>query len=559
MRGDRQLIFIPIVALVAVSPLILKGPSCGHDFEFHMRNWLEVSSQWKQGVILPHWDFTAAWNSGEPRFVFYPPVSWSIGALLGLMLPWGAVPTTFIFLALLGCGLTMYRLTCEWTSSSNALIAAAFYMVQPYMLFTFYERAAYAELLAAAWIPLLILGVLRPRLTIAGIAIPICLLWLTNDPAAVMGSYALGLLGVTRVAYAYRNTRDSRRALREAINIGAGGTLGIGLAGFYVLPATIEQHWVQINMPFLRGVRYQDNFSFGSIGDPSHDVILRTASLCGVALLVVAGVSFAVAFRSLSGDRKISSVQNSEQKLSLFALAVLACFSAFLLTSASAVLWRHLPELRFLQFPWRFCAILGATTAALLALAISRSSPRPAVAMVIACALTLSFTLGGNRLFRQACYPNVSTQGQVAGFYHGGEYDPTDEYTPVGSEALAVQHSNPASWIADRPADPAPETGADDYSVALARRLHFDVSSLVPRFLVVSLRDYPAWKISVNGAPVANLPHRPDGLIVIPIPSGRSKIDIAYSHTPDQVAGWIITALSVALLFFVARKMEGSR
>src|ERR1035441_7276615 len=79
-------------------------------------------------------------------------------------------------MALTCCGLTMYRLACEWTSSGNALIAAAFYMGHPYMLFTFYERAAYAELLAAAWIPLLLLSVLRPRLTLPGIALPICLL-----------------------------------------------------------------------------------------------------------------------------------------------------------------------------------------------------------------------------------------------------------------------------------------------------------------------------------------------------------------------------------------------
>ena len=38
-------------------------------------------------------------------------------------------------------------------------------MANPYMLFTAYERTAYAELLAAAWIPLLLLAVLRERVT----------------------------------------------------------------------------------------------------------------------------------------------------------------------------------------------------------------------------------------------------------------------------------------------------------------------------------------------------------------------------------------------------------
>ena len=64
MHHRRCLALIPLVALIAVSPLILHGPSCGHDFEFHLRNWLEVGSQWRQGVILPQWNFTAAYNSG---------------------------------------------------------------------------------------------------------------------------------------------------------------------------------------------------------------------------------------------------------------------------------------------------------------------------------------------------------------------------------------------------------------------------------------------------------------------------------------------------------------
>ena len=554
MRDRRQLILLPLAALLAVLPLMLEGPSCGHDFEFQLRNWLEVGSQWKQGVLLPRWDFTAAWNSGEPRFVFYPPLSWTIGALLGLLLPWVAVPTTYIWLALMSCGFTMYRLACQWTTSSNALIAAAFYMVHPYMLFTFYERAAYAELLAAAWIPLLLLAILRPRLTLPGIAVPIGLLWLTNAPAAVMGCYTFALLGAIRVISTYRSAQGSQIALREAAKMAAGAILGIGLAAFYVLPAAIEQRWVQINMPFIRGVRYQDNFLFGHLGDASHDAILRTASLSGVALLVLTGVFIAIALHSGSQKPKLAPAESGTRKRTILALAVLTCFIAFLLTSPSSVFWRHIPELIFLQFPWRFCAILGATAAALLALAIPRIELHPAAALAIVLAMTLAPTLCGNYFFRQPCYPAATVPSLVVNFYNGGHYDPTDEYTPIGADPEALQHSNPASWIAATPTDPAPQTAAGDYSIELARRLHFYVSTHVSRFIVLSLRDYPAWRITVNGTSIGSRPRRKDGLIVLPIASGISKIDIIYAHTPDQVAGWIITALSAASLLFAWRK-----
>ncbi len=293
MRDRLYLLLIPVGALLAVLPLIARGASCGHDFEFHIFSWLEVGSQWKQGVLLPHWEFTAAWNSGEPRFVFYPPLSWVIGALLGLVLPWLAVPATFIWLSLAACGFTMYRLAREGTCEASALVAAGFYMVHPYMLFTFFERSAYAELLAAAWIPLMVLAILRPHIAVWKLALPLGLLWLTNNPAAVMGCYSLALLAAVRLVWTWIFRKQAALAIKDAAKIVTGTCLGLSLAGFYLVPATAEQRWVHITMTQFPGTRYQDNFLFGRSGSISHQAILRTASLCSVALLILIAV-FAV-------------------------------------------------------------------------------------------------------------------------------------------------------------------------------------------------------------------------------------------------------------------------
>jgi hypothetical protein len=397
---------------------------------------------------------------------------------------------------------------------------------------------------------------LHPRLTVSGIAVPICLLWLSNDPAAVMGCYSFALLAVIRVFSSYHGAQGSLACFEEAAKISAGTILGIGLAAFYILPAIIEQHWVQINMPFMRGTRYQDNFAFGHIGDASHDAILRTASLCGIALLVLSGVFAAISLHVGKYDNeRVPSENDARNRVILGALALLTCVVAFLLTAPSAFLWMHVPVLKYVQFPWRFCTILGAMMAALSALAIRRIRLHPAVAAATALALTLAFTMGGDHFFRQRCYPAFAVPGIVHDFYHGGRYDLTDEYTPVGADPLALDHANPMLWIAVHPTDPAPQTGTS-YSIALADRLHFNVSSSIPGFVVLSLRDYPAWRITINGGSVSARPYRKDGLIALPINSGVSKVDIAYVRTPDQTAGWMISALSGALLLFIWWKRE---
>ena len=56
---------------------------------------LEAARQLSHGDFNPHWAFSPAFNAGEPRFVFYPPLSWRLVAALGLLL--GITQFAFLF------------------------------------------------------------------------------------------------------------------------------------------------------------------------------------------------------------------------------------------------------------------------------------------------------------------------------------------------------------------------------------------------------------------------------------------------------------------------------
>src|SRR5215475_4674574 len=185
MRDRRPYLLIPIAAFIAILPLI---------------NWFEALKQFRHGNLYPHWAYTPAWNAGEPRFVFYPPLSWTIGALLGAILPWTWTPVAYTWLALSAAGVALFYTARSFATPNAALIAAAIYIANPYTLYTAYERTAYAELLAAAWLPLALHAVLRRNITIPSVAIPIALLWLTNAPAAVMGCYTMACIVLIRLA-----------------------------------------------------------------------------------------------------------------------------------------------------------------------------------------------------------------------------------------------------------------------------------------------------------------------------------------------------------------------
>jgi hypothetical protein len=593
-----SLVLVPLAALVVVLPLLVGGCSCGHDFDFHLVSWFEAAAQFRAGVVIPHWAFSPGWNAGEPRFVFYPPLSWVLGALLGMVLPWAAVPVAYTWIALTAAGFGMYRLGgvvagVGGTREGGALLAAMVYVANPYMIFTAYERTAYAELLAAAWIPLALAAVLRTRVTVLGLAVPVALLWLTNAPAAVMGCYAVGLVGVLRLIVDWRRDRAAAWGLGRRLVAGVG--LGLGLAAFYVVPAAYERRWVEIAMVMVDGMRYGDNFLFHHTADAAHDEVLRTASWIAVGMLGATAVCLGVATAGIGragcreqgvGDRRAgirgqgsgirkgglaaldtppcgdetaarmghpgvaAEAEPMSQKRDMghprlwIMLVVVAAMVGVLLTPVSAGVWRVAPELAFLQFPWRLLAVLAAVLGAGIALLAGRMRRGWAAALGLVLVAVLSWPLV--QVFRQACDDEDTVQARLAVFQAKAGTDPTDEYTPKGADNDVLRHDDPPYWLGAEVDAGAP---AGEKPGPVARR--FTVTVPKDEVLVMNLRAYPTWRVRVNGVVVRPLGERADGLLTVAVPAGRDTVEVGWRATMDEIVGWGVSGVAVVVMGMV--------
>ena len=106
-------LIVVAAAAAVVAPFLFLGNPSGHDFDFHLNTWMEVLGQWKQGIVYPRWAALANWGYGDTRFIFYPPASWVLGAALGAIMPWKAVPGAYVWLALTLSGCSMFLLARE--------------------------------------------------------------------------------------------------------------------------------------------------------------------------------------------------------------------------------------------------------------------------------------------------------------------------------------------------------------------------------------------------------------------------------------------------------------
>ena len=537
-RTVASFALIATVALGAVLPMLASGPSCGHDFDFHLLSWLEAAQQMVRGGY-PHWAYTPALNAGEPRFLFYPPLSWMLGAVLGLVLPWKLATTAFTWVTLTLAGVTARRLGRRYAPENAATLAAVAYMVNPYMLFTAYERTAYGELLAAAWLPLLFAAALAPDLDVLTLALPVTLLWLTNVPAAVMGMYALAVLMGVRLSLGIAYRKGGKR---EFASTAVGGTvLGIALAAFYLLPAAMERKFVQADLATGLGMRVVDSTLFHHMAAVNgysaadavvHDAVLLTASRIALGLLL-AVVAMGAAL--LLKRKRIFATT---------AVLVLALLIAFLMTPLSLALWPHLPELQFLQFPWRMCALLAAAAALFLAQLLPGKLSTGRMLAVAAIVLGVSVWPAWTH-FRQSCDDEDSVAGRVALFHSDSGTEALDEYTPVGADNDDAGH-DPPYWsycLTGAGEDVAPPANAEPGQAPQT----LTVTLGCPSLLVLNRRQYPAWQVLVNGKAVApHAPERQDGLIAVALPAGTNRVELRLVRTGDRTEGIGISLLAGA-------------
>jgi hypothetical protein len=489
-----------------------------------MNSWIEVVDHWKQGTVYPHWAALAHYGYGEARFIFYPPFSWTLGGLLGLVLPWKLVPAAYTWIVLTLAGCSMFALARKCLSRRDAIFAAALYAANPYNLVIVYWRSDQAELMASIYLPLMLLFLLQMnddgRRAVVPLSLTMAAGWLTNLPSAVMMNYSLGVLALILAI--------RRRSFTILLYAGSAVVLGAMLAGFFLLPAYHQQSWVNISQVLAPGVRPEDSFLFTKTADPDHNRFNLLVSIVAVSQFVILAGLFVWA----------RSLRRNKLWLPLMVWGVVC---ALLMVSPTLPFWNHLPELRFVQLPWRWLLCLNVPFALAISMGFQRWWWRIVLCIAMLGVLVTVWHRVQNPWWDNAGDIQEMLDNQQDGIGNEG----ADEYVPIGVDP----------YDADQKARQVRFEGKGHAYITVqkwdAEKRAIDVSAGSPGKLVLRLFNYPLWKVEVNSRQVITGSTPDTGQMVVPVAARENIVRIRFVEAWDHKVGLLLSGIGLAIIILL--------
>jgi 6-pyruvoyl-tetrahydropterin synthase related domain len=535
-------------------PALWNGYLPSRDVLIHLLWSSNFSDQLWAGDLYPRWLDGMNAGLGSPAFFFYGPLPYYVAALLRPLVGpdaegWRQI-TMAAALAVIVSGVITYAWLRTWTSETAAVAAALVYMSSPYHLaFDLYQRFAFGELWAFAWMPLIMLMAQRLREArpgaVIGLALAYAALLLSHLPTAVI------FTPVVLVYLALGSKRGQR--LRRAHNSIAALALGFGLAAIYLVPALATQSHVSFDAMKAGYFFYGYNFLYqGPRFNADFDALVRAQGWFASAMLGLSVIAIALAWRPMGGRLRQSA---------LFWLFV-AVGAWLMMIPPAKRLWDLLPPLQAIQFPWRFNVVLTIAMTALVALWSHSLSVRPSKLQVV-LVVAASVTIIGQSVPTVVNYLAMAAAGGTPTIdkmlMHLGPLNPdardkfeaaklsidVPEYRPrwVPAELLTSAGTLQAFLAA-----PAVRGTIDARPGACEGRRcrRFTTDPERPGWITIRQFFYPGWEARVAGHQ-AVLPVRPsaEGLLQVLAPAGSNAITILLAPRHAELAGRTISLISV--------------
>jgi hypothetical protein len=549
LRVRPRIVLLAFAALAVVAsaaalapPLLQRGFPAGHDAAAHLTYVYLFDEALGQGQLPVRWVEWVVPGHGQPLFSFYQPGFYYAVELVHAVVPSLLLSTKLTVLAAWWSGSLFVYLLLKPLGRWPALLGALLFMRTPYLILDVFVRAAFPEFLALACAPAVLWAIdrtLRSRRPVFALALAVftAVMLVSHLPTVLM------FLPVFTM-YAVGVWLSGDRRWQSLTTPVAAAALGGGLACFYVIPALVELPFTKIRELTSAYFDYRRHFvepwqwfslAWGFGGSKA-----GAADAMSFQLGVLQWLTLAAGLIAL-----VVLLRRAERRRAVWLLSWLIVAAAALLmtTAAATPIWRAVPPLAFVQFPWRFLTVASLSAAVVGALALASVRSRTLQAAVVLCVAAGLWWQTADLLRPVRYFP----RGWMFIDDPGWRYDAhaadrafiEPGYHPAGAVRLPARDVQ--RWRISRgQGDVSPRLVHDD-------RLVLQVEKAEGAELTLASRCFPVWKVLVDGTRASWSCDPEFGFIVIHVPNGTHTVEAALGNTPVRSWSNRVTVLSATI------------
>ncbi len=571
-------------AVWMAASLLLSLPRITHpafgiqgDLSLHYHITRSFARSVDEGDLLPRWAGLLDGGNGDALFTFYPPLSYLFCVAIMKLLRVDVLTAMRIvtWLILLGAQIGAYHFARAFFRRGRSLIVSLFYVSLPAYPLIALNRGFFANAMALALAPVSLLGAHR-LLTGERLARGLALFAVGTSGVILSHAITTYLCGVTigLMLLIYL----PRTGWRGPARLLAASLLVFALTAFFLLPQQIEMKWVQVGLQLARQ-DYRNYFLFAKPPDDSdyrqtwsgiNDVI-SYLTLAQIALAFLFGLA---CWPLLRNRRTLAPPIVLGLALAAFGLAITLPWSD--------ALWRYLPGLKFVQFPWRFLPFVSLGCGLLAAAAhdgwsMLKPLPRAAASFLATLLIiaNLLFTWAVARLhdpeFTSARASKLlqSPDLKKVSFEEANRIQNDDKVSYLGYSANQIFFRPNRAELAMYP--PVSEPGGltilggrghiTSQQITIKHR-KFTVECSEPVRARLETYHYPHWVARLDGREipvgVEREQGRGEGLMLLDLPAGRHELTLGFEvRTPvEKWAAWLSVCAWVWLIGYLIWRLS---
>lgn len=538
LKNNIWLIGILLLSLLPMIPMFTTNdlPHTS-DGAMHLARIASYYKEVMRGQFPVRWAGDLNYGFGTPIFNFFHPLPYMITTImvsLGSTLT-GALKLSFL-LSFLGSGIGMYLFAkAVWKDNKTAAFITVLYQFAPFRLVDILVRGSLGGIYAYTLLPFVLFGIVKFIESKQYHYI-----WIISFCSAGL-AMSHNIVGFVFFGVAFVFTLFYPSSLRQKIISLLSLLGGVGIAGFFVIPAILDHNYTYGYL-LTKNLFYDHfapliNFFLPNVTNDANLRIHEVSVQIGlVHILALATAVYLLIKKELHQKRDIM-------------IASFCCLmfliTLFFMLSISTPLWENISILRQFQYPWRLLSVITFISAlagfSLIRIVKSR------YLLAVLTLLTIFSTM----------YYWVPPQGyQMINEQDFWNYPLTTNYY---GEVDTIWSEGPAKGFPKQKMELIAGQATIQETKRTSTTHEYSVQAITPITLLDNTAYFPGWNVYVNNkqTPIQFQDPNHRGLIAFDVPMGSSHVSIQWKENKTRLFAdyvSIISILGIISLPYITRK-----